>query len=368
MSDVVLLNEHRLEQELVLAEATLNVPATLNSLSLEMVRMLAPKLAEWRERPDVVAVVITGSGDRAFCAGGDIQALYHAIVANHEAAEIVNDYPFKFFKEEYELDFALHTFPKPVVTLGNGVVMGGGLGVFSGSSHRVVTETSRLAVPEITIGLFPDAGGTWGLGRMQQHWASFLGMTGSHVNAADALLTGMATHSVAQAGKESFVSSLCQLPFQGDPQADGNMLNEWLADQPQAQLPESEMAKLPEWQVDVADLSSEVANLQALAGKSKWIDRGLANLASGCPTTAGIVLEQLRRVPDLTLADSFRLELTVGTHCANNRDFREGVRALLIDKDNSPNWQYGSIESLDWAHVLSHFDDPWPEHPLKNLG
>ena len=104
-----------------------------------------------------------------------------------------------------------------------------------------------------------------------------------------------------------------------------------------------------------------------LAGRSKWIDRGLGNLNSGCPTTAGIVVEQLRRVPDLTLAQSFQLELNVATHCAHNGDFHEGVRALLIDKDNAPAWRFGAIEHLEWAHVLSHFEAPWPAHPLADL-
>ena len=146
ISEVETLNGH------IIGRARLNVEATLNSLSLEMVRLLTPALLDWQEREEVVAVVISADSERAFCAGGDIQALYRAIDANHSAQSIVDDYPFRFFEEEYRLDYLIHTFGKPVVTVGHGIVMGGGLGVFSASSHRVLTETSRLAVPEITIG------------------------------------------------------------------------------------------------------------------------------------------------------------------------------------------------------------------------
>lgn len=371
MSNPVLLEEIVCRSGYVVGHAQLNVEATLNSLSLEMVRAMSSALAGWRERADVAAVVITGAGDRAFCAGGDIQALYRAIDANLQAGTTVDDYPFRFFEEEYRLDYALHTFPKPVLTVGHGVVMGGGLGVFSASALRVVTEKSRLAVPEITIGLFPDAGATWSLGAMPRHWAMFLGLTGSHVNAQDALLAGMATHAIDHAARTRILEVLADLQFSGDYAADLAVLRTWLDAETKGMtsaLPASELQNVPERDVPATELAAEVAAVNRLAGTSTWIDRGLQNLANGCPTTAGIVVEQLRRVPELSLADSYRLELTVGTHCAQNRDFHEGVRALLIDKDNNPQWQYGDIASLPQAHVLSHFEPPWPQHPLQDLG
>ncbi|MEM7002758.1 MAG: enoyl-CoA hydratase/isomerase family protein [Pseudomonadota bacterium] len=371
MSNPVLLEEIACRAGYVVGHAQLNVEATLNSLSLEMVRAMSSALAGWRERADVAAVVITGTGDRAFCAGGDIQALYRAIDANLRAGTTVDDYPFRFFEEEYRLDYALHTFPKPVLTVGHGVVMGGGLGVFSASALRVVTEKSRLAVPEITIGLFPDAGATWSLGAMPRHWAMFLGLTGSHVNAQDALLAGMATHAMDHAARTRIPEVLADLQFSGDYATDLAMLRTWLdadAEGMTSALPASELQNVRERDVPATELAAEVAAVNSLAGTSAWIDRGLKNLANGCPTTAGIVVEQLRRVPELSLADTYRLELTVGTHCARNRDFHEGVRALLIDKDNNPQWQYGDIASLPQAHVLSHFEPPWPQHPLQDLG
>ena len=369
--DPILLTEHALTGGHILGQAELNVPGTLNSLSLEMTRRLDSGLRAWADRDEVVAVVITGSGDKAFCAGGDIQALYHAIGANHAAGEVVDDYPFRFFEEEYRLDYYLHVYPKPVVTIGHGIVMGGGLGIFGASEFRVLTDRSRLAVPEITIGLFPDAGATWTLKQMAPHHAAFLGLTGSHVNASDALTTGMGTHVIAHDGRSDLLQGLMALGWQGDPGVDREMLKAWLdgqASPADVTLPAGELGVVPESLSQGDSVQAVAGGVFALAGASDWVDRGIANLRGGCPTTAGIVYEQLRRAPELSLADSYRLELTVATHCANNEDFHEGVRALLIDKDGAPQWRFGDLDNLQWEHVLSHFEDPWPAHPLADLG
>ena len=230
----------------------------------------------------------------------------------------------------------------------------------------MLTETSRLAVPEITIGLFPDAGGTWSLGQMEPHIASFLGLTGSHINAADALQCGWGNFVVPQDTREAVIEGIMALPFAGgDPHA---VLDEYLSSQAQPELKPSQLAAIPQVQPILDDMSAEVARTLALSGQTDWIDKGVANLRNGCSTTAGIVVEQLRRVPELSLADSYRLELVIAHHCATNSDFQEGVRALLIDKDNAPAWRFGSIENLNADHVASHFEAPWDAHPLADLG
>lgn len=367
-SDSVLVLEHGVSGGFIVGQAILNAEATLNSLSLEMIRGLHEALNGWADREEICAVVITAAGDKAFCAGGDIQALYHAISVNHDAGAVVDDYPFRFFEEEYRLDYFIHTYPKPLVTLGHGIVMGGGLGVLSASRFRVLTERSRLAVPEITIGLFPDAGASWTLRNMQPHHAAVLGLTGGHVNSVDGLVTGMGTHITAHEEREQWLQRLLDLSWRGEKEADAALIGDWLDAAPAPELPTSELALVPELELDYEDLQGSVAAVCELAGRSKWLDRGVNNLVNGCPTTAGIVLEQLRRVPDMELADTYRMELTVATHCAQNPDFREGVRALLIDKDNSPAWQYGDVASLPRDYVLSHFEPPWADHPLADLG
>ena len=375
-NDPVTFQERPLKHGRLLGHAELDVPATLNSLSLTMIELLDVKLREWANREEIAVVMITGAGEKAFCAGGDIQALYHAIRANHAANEVVDDYPFRFFADEYRLDYFIHTYPKPLLALGQGIVMGGGLGIFGGAQFRVLTETSRLAVPEITIGLFPDAGATWTLRNMAPHHALFLGLTGSHVNAQDALTTGMGTHVIAQADRGELFALLDSIIWEGDATADSKALAHTLdaallsTNQRDGtpELPASELGAIPESVARADTLDAAVASVYALAGASKWVDRGIGNLRGGCPTTAGIVFEQLRRAPKLNLAQSFQLELIVATHCARNEDFVEGVRALLIEKDAQPAWRFGSIEHLQWSHVLSHFEAPWSTHPLADLG
>jgi enoyl-CoA hydratase/carnithine racemase len=370
----LLLFEHATVSGHVVAEARLNSPSTLNALSLPMIDILRPALRRWSSDPAVAAVLLSGNGDRAFSAGGDIQALYRAMVKNHQAGHRVDDYPYRFFEQEYRLDYQIHRFAKPLLSLGHGVVMGGGLGVFSAARYRVVTETLRLAMPEITIGLFPDAGATWLLRSMPSHLATFLALTGAHSNAADALIMGVATHIVADHDRDKVLGGLLEVPWQGSEAADHTALSGYLdtlsaPPQPDAApaQPAAQVTDVPEDLHCHGSLLDVVEQVRALEGRSTWIDRGIAAMNRGCPTSIGIVAEQLVRARKLELADAFRLEMVVATQCANHRDFAEGIRALIIDKDNQPAWQYGTIEALPEAHVLSHFEAPWPGNPLDDL-
>ncbi len=365
---VVVFSEHKTAAGQIIAEARLNNPATLNSLSLEMIDLLHPALRHWRERTEVVAVLLTGTGDRAFSAGGDIQALYHAIKKNHAARAIVDSYPFDFFEREYRLDYFLHQYPKPVVALGHGIVMGGGLGVFGGSSFRVVTEKSRIALPEITIGLFPDAGATWMLGQMAPHWATFLAVTGSHINAQDALAVGFATHSVSAQHRGDLLPGLLALPWSPQASEHSAQIEQLLQNLTPAELPALQVDVIPQTLSPAADTQTCVSQVQALAGASDWVDKGLAALAKGCPTSIGLVVEQLKRAPSLSIEECLRLEMTLATHCAQNQDFAEGVRALLVDKDGAPQWQHASMAECPEAHIQSHFAQPWRDNPLADLG
>lgn len=362
----VLVAEHAAPGGRAVAEITLNVEATLNSLSLGMAHAIAAALRGWRNDERIGCVLIRGAGDRAFCAGGDIQALYAAMVKNHAAGRVVDDYPFQFFEHEYRLDYLIHTYPKPVVALGHGVVMGGGLGIYSASRFRLVTEGSRIACPEVTIGLFPDAGATWLLRNLNPAIALFLGCTGSHVNCADALGAGIATHGVAGASRPGVLAALNAVDYSGDA-SDFDRVDDALSALPGPELPETQLGAVPgslSLEGGYADVADRIGGL---AGASRWVDKGIATMRRGCPTSVGILIEQLRRAPGLDLAGCFRLEMTVGTHCAHNGDFAEGVRALIIEKDNRPRWRYGDLDGLDAAHVLGHFEAPWPRNPLHDL-
>ena len=181
---------------------TLNVAATLNSLTLEMVDLLQAKLDQWRGDEKIAAIFIDGAGEKAFCAGGDVQALHESAVATPGGP---CDYAEAFFTREYRMNYTLHTYPKPIICWGHGIVMGGGLGVMVGCSHRVVTEKTRIAMPEVTIALFPDVGGSWFLNHMPGKTGQFLALTGASINAADAIYTGLADRFISSEHRSAVV-------------------------------------------------------------------------------------------------------------------------------------------------------------------
>ncbi len=366
-SDLVKFIEHPATGGLILAEARLDSEATLNSLSLEMIDLLSPRIDSWARDDRVAAVVLTGAGNRAFSAGGDVQALYRAMEANHQAGERVDDYPYDFFEREYRLDYRLHTFPKPLIALGHGIIMGGGLGIFGASDLRVVTENVRIALPEVSIGLFPDAGGTWLLKSLPEQQALFIGMTGAHLNAGDALHCGIGTHAISRDDLPGLLAGMATLAFSGSREEDLASISRYLDSLAPPALPPTELPAIgTELNAD-GGFARAAATLVAMAGASDWVDKGISSMERGCPATVGIVVEQVRRARNLNLADCFRMEMTIATHCADNHDFSEGVRALLIEKDNKPNWQFTDLKSLPEGYVLDHFEEPWPRNPLYDL-
>ncbi|WP_334167975.1 enoyl-CoA hydratase/isomerase family protein, partial [Achromobacter mucicolens] len=192
MNAPVLFEERSAANGMRFGIATLNAPQTLNGLSLEMVDLLADRLDAWARDPGVALVVLQGAGDKAFCAGGDLHGLYRSMTENTGKPSWSNTYARTFFEREYRLDYRIHTYPKPVLCWGHGIVMGGGIGLMMGASHRVVSETSRLAMPEVSIGLFPDVGGSWLLNRMPGRSGVFLALTGAQLNTSDAFFAGLA--------------------------------------------------------------------------------------------------------------------------------------------------------------------------------
>src|SRR5690554_6159952 len=210
MQDAVLFSTKDTADGHKIGIATLNSERSLNALSLAMIDALEPQLEAWANDDSIVCVWLEGAGEKAFCAGGDIVAMYKAAkdLPKEPVAEVVD-----FFTREYRLDYRIHTYPKPLVVWGDGFVMGGGMGLMNGASHRIVTERSRLAMPEISIGLYPDVGGTYFLSRLPEGMGLFLGLTAAQVNAADALWLGMADLALASDQKESTLHSLAAIPW-----------------------------------------------------------------------------------------------------------------------------------------------------------
>lgn len=365
-SPVVLLEERPAGAGRVLAIATLNSERSLNSLSLDMIALLQPALARWAADPRVVAVFLQGAGEKAFCAGGDIRRIYTGVRENGYD----DPYALDFFSHEYRLDYSIHRFPKPLIVWGGGIVMGGGIGLLAGASHRIATEGSRLAMPEIGIGLYPDVGGSWFLARLPGRLGLFLGLTGCHLNAADALYTGFASHLAAASRRHDLLAALAALPWSADPGEHSAQISALLAAEPAPALPQAALEPRLEAiaaRTEGADLAAVHAALTA-PSDDVWLAKAGQNLAKGSPTSAGLIWRQWHEGARQSLPEVFRQELTVSVQCARHPDFHEGVRALLIDKDNSPHWQPATLAGLTPAWIDEHYQEPWNgPHPLADL-
>jgi len=373
MDPVVLFDELDASNDKRIGIITLNSEKSLNALSLPMIQLLQPQLQKWAEDDAIACVFMQGAGEKAFCAGGDIVAMYKAMQAK---PGVLVDEVADFFSQEYRLDYTIHTFPKPIVLWGHGIVMGGGMGLMNGASHRIVTERSLLAMPEVTIGLYPDVGATHFLNQMPEGCGLFLGLTGAHMNAADALYLKLADHFVASSSKDDVLKGLKEVKW-GDTAA----LNHQKVTDVLNGIGMRDSSQRPAGQVEAhqqlikkltqgADIETVVAAIVNDSTDDKWLARARQTLAAGCPMTAHIVWNQLQHGADLSLVDCFRLELTLSVQCAMRGDFAEGIRALLIDKDKQPKWQHASVADVSAQEVDGFFTSPWAadEHPLANLG
>jgi enoyl-CoA hydratase/carnithine racemase len=346
--------------------ARLNAEKSLNALSLAMIDALHTQLKRWEKDGTVVAVWLEGAGDKAFCAGGDVVALHQGSAAYGEA--LPNDSAQTFFEREYRLDYYLHIYPKPLIVWGSGIVMGGGMGLLCGAPIRLVTETTRMAMPEITIGLFPDVGASYFLSRAPGHAGLFLGLTGAQFNGNDALYLGFADGFVPTAEKFALLQHLSAAK-----DWDKNAVFQHLmgfCNGFSAQLPAAQVEPHQKHIDTVCAGDNLLATIDALIayeGEDSWLQKAGKTLSRGCPVTPFIVQQQLRNACDLDLPEIFRMELTMAVNSARFGHFKEGVRALLIDKDRNPQWVPATFEAVDAAHIAEFFVAPFATHPLADL-
>ena len=348
--------------------ASLNAPATLNALSLPMVQALTPALREWAADPGVAGVVLQASGDKAFCAGGDLRELYQSM---RDCGAGPNPYAHGFFAQEYQLDHLIHSYAKPLLCWGQGIVMGGGIGLMAGASHRVVTSSAKLAMPEISIGLYPDVGGSWFLRRMPGRVGLFLALTGAPLNAADALFCGLADFYLGSQNRTDVLSSITAACWHDVADDNRAALSRLLAGQAAQDLPESKLRRhfdLIDELMAGDDLLDIAQRLRKLQSDDAWLMTAAATFAKGSPTSAALVFELWRRVQRLSLAEVFRLEYRVSLGCCAHPDFAEGIRALLIDKDRNPRWMPETLEHVTPEWINEHFEPRFAApHPLAAL-
>ncbi|AXV65214.1 enoyl-CoA hydratase/isomerase family protein [Pseudoalteromonas lipolytica] len=353
----------------LIAIATLNAPKSLNALNYDMIQLLEPQLRKWADDDSVAMVILKGAGEKAFCAGGDVVSL-HKAMSTGEPASYIED----FFTLEYKLDYLIHCYEKPIMLWGNGIVMGGGLGLMAGASHRVVTDTSRIAMPELTIGLYPDVGGSYFLHKMPDQVGLFLGLTAASINAEDALFVNLADHYATADKFDAIFSAITAEKWGKTASLNHEKLTQILVsiDNISGRVPKGNVKanlaviqKLAEFET----LEDKIDYIQAIDTEDKWLSRAQKSLAHGCPLSCALVERQLAASKGKTLAECFKMELGMSVRCGEVGEFQEGVRALLIDKDGAPNWQFKSLLDIEPDLLESFFTSRWDEqtHPLNVL-
>lgn len=346
----------RIERRSGVVVLTLNRPRALNALTFDMCRALHDGLRAWQADPEVHAVLIKGAGERAFCAGGDIRWLYEVLTAGGVSEAL------EFYALEYPMNARLHHFQKPYVALLDGITMGGGVGVSVHGSHRVVTDRTVFAMPETAIGFFPDVGATYVLPRLPGALGRYLGLTGARLGAADCLWTGLGTSYVPADRLEALEAALVEADLSSDAHAGvAAVLDDFQGDPGPAPLCEEKD------RIDACfgqpDLTAAVRALRA--DRSAWGAAQLEGLSSKSPTSLAVTFRQLGEGAGIAMDAAMRLEYRLVHRFVAGHDFREGVRALIVDKDNQPKWRPARLEDVTAADVDRYFQPlPGGDLPL----
>lgn len=330
---------------------TLNRPAGLNALTLPMVRQLQQQLDAWAVDPQVHAVVLRGEGPKGFCAGGDIRSLHDSFKAGDSLHR-------DFFVEEYALDLCIHHYRKPIVALMDGFTLGGGMGLAQGAELRVVTERSRLAMPETGIGYFPDVGGSYFLSRIPGELGTYLGVSGVQIQAADALYCGLADWHIDSARLSTLDERLNTLKWSEHPLKDLQGVLARLGTQALDNPPLAALRPAIDHFFALPDVASIIEQLRAVTvGDShEWALKTADLLATRSPLAMAVTLEMLRRGRHLNLEDCFAMELHLDRQWFEHGDLIEGVRALIIDKDKQPRWNPATVAELSRSRVDQFFE------------
>lgn len=335
-------NDVQLETRGPLGLVTLNRPQALNALNLGMIRAIHPRLEAWARSPEVKAVVVRGAGGKAFCAGGDVRAV--ALSLGQPAPEGEEPLSGAYFREEYALNHRIHHYEKPYIALVDGISMGGGMGLSMHGSHRVVTERLMFSMPEMAIGFFPDVGAGWFLPRFPGEVGTYMALTGARGNAADAMWVGYGTQHVEHTRLDALVEALVAADWNTGTlhEVSTRVISPFVTEAGPAPLRTYQEAMDRCFKADrVEDI------LAALAAEgTEWAEATRATLARMSPTSLKVALRQLRRFRSLPYTEVAALEYRLSQHVVALPDFREGIRAVLLDKDQRPRWSPATLAEV----------------------
>jgi enoyl-CoA hydratase len=324
---------------------TLNRPRALNAITHGMISALRAQLDAWADDAAVTRVAIQAAGERAFCAGGDIRALYNLGQSGR------HDEALRFWSDEYRLNTAIKNYRKPYIALIDGIVMGGGVGVSVHGSHRVAGDRFSFAMPEVGIGIFPDVGATWFLPRMPGELGVYCALTGERFNIADACGAGIATHRIPSARFAALLDALtgtvsvdAVLAAFAEPAGEGPILAR------RATIDRLFAGSHVEGIVDVLDREAAAGGAEA-----EWAGKTAATIRTKSPLSLKLALAQVRRGKDLDFETCMRTEFRLVSRVIQDHDFYEGVRAVIVDKDNKPRWQPATLAAVSAAEVERHF-------------
>ncbi|CAL2036274.1 unnamed protein product [Caenorhabditis brenneri] len=334
---------------------TLNRPKALNALNLNMVREFYPKLQEWNSSADVDLVILKGSGDKAFCAGGDVLA----VVRSYKDAQEGKDCTMHkdFFREEYILNHLIGTFNKQYVCLIDGIVMGGGCGLSVNGRFRVATEKTMLAMPETALGLFPDVGGSYFLSRLKGNLGMYLALTGYRLLGADAFHAGLASHFVESSELPKLEKELVNLKDVNE-----NSVDEVIRSFEPKKIPEFSLSKHLT-QIRDAFGARSVEDILSTLEKdgSDWAKKQIATLGKMSPTSLKVTNRQINEGARMNYTKIFTMEYRLTQRFLADKDFHEGCRAILIDKDRNPKWSPATLAEVKDS-VVDHYFSPLPNN------
>jgi enoyl-CoA hydratase len=318
---------------------TLNRPKALNALTLSMVREIHPQLKEWENDSSIKNILIKAEGERAFCAGGDIRALHDWGKNNDEEAV-------GFYREEYILNQYIKRYPKPYISLVNGIVMGGGVGLSVHGSHRIAGENYSFAMPETGIGLFPDVGGSFFLPRLSFEAGTYLALTGNRIKAADAIFLGTATNFIKSENFSNLINDLSK--EENDPKE--------IIDKYSVEPGESEFREISQFCNKIFKADTVEKIIENLTEENSDLSKKILSIIDQkSPTSLKVALKSLRLGKNISFEECMQMEFRMVNKVMNDHDFYEGVRALIIDKDNNTSWKPSNIYEVEENFVDKFF-------------